>query len=54
MIPTIVNHRHILYSHSFFIASHHVFTILFDGKLYTAPITEYPENIIDVGTGTGK
>ncbi|KAJ4390195.1 hypothetical protein N0V85_007464 [Neurospora sp. IMI 360204] len=32
---------------------HHVFTILFDGRLYTAPISEYPENIIDVGTGTG-
>ncbi|KAH7635576.1 S-adenosyl-L-methionine-dependent methyltransferase [Sordaria sp. MPI-SDFR-AT-0083] len=33
--------------------SHHVMTLLLDGKLYTAPITDNPENIIDIGTGTG-
>lgn len=34
--------------------SHHVMTLLLDGKLYLAPITKDPENILDIGTGTGK
>lgn len=38
----------------FLCSSHHVMTLLLDGKLYTAPITDNPENIIDIGTGTGK
>lgn len=33
--------------------SHHFATVLFDGELYTAPITDDPKNVIDIGTGTG-
>ena len=33
--------------------SHHLVTLLFDGELYTAPITDEPKNAIDIGTGTG-
>jgi ubiquinone/menaquinone biosynthesis C-methylase UbiE len=29
-----------------------MFTILFHGKLFFAPITE-PTNVLDIGTGTG-
>ncbi|KAK1775503.1 LOW QUALITY PROTEIN: S-adenosyl-L-methionine-dependent methyltransferase [Copromyces sp. CBS 386.78] len=32
---------------------HHVWTLTLNGNLYTAPITDDPENIIDIGTGTG-
>ncbi|KAK3400616.1 S-adenosyl-L-methionine-dependent methyltransferase [Sordaria brevicollis] len=32
---------------------HHMVTIYLDGELYEAPITKNPENILDVGTGTG-
>ncbi|KAA8620643.1 hypothetical protein SMACR_09998 [Sordaria macrospora] len=33
---------------------HHMITLLLDGELYSAPITEDPKNILDIGTGTGK
>ncbi|CCC05686.1 hypothetical protein SMACR_09804 [Sordaria macrospora] len=32
---------------------HHLANLLFDGELYTAPITDEPKNAIDIGTGTG-
>ncbi|KAK3400622.1 S-adenosyl-L-methionine-dependent methyltransferase [Sordaria brevicollis] len=32
---------------------HHVNTLMLDGKLYTAPLTDDIENALDVGTGTG-
>ncbi|KAK1781469.1 S-adenosyl-L-methionine-dependent methyltransferase [Copromyces sp. CBS 386.78] len=32
---------------------HHLATLLYDGELYTAPITNDPKNAIDIGTGTG-
>ncbi|KAK3400615.1 S-adenosyl-L-methionine-dependent methyltransferase [Sordaria brevicollis] len=32
---------------------HHYATLLFDGELHTAPITNDPKNVIDIGTGTG-
>ncbi|KAK1781461.1 S-adenosyl-L-methionine-dependent methyltransferase [Copromyces sp. CBS 386.78] len=32
---------------------HHMITVLLDGELHMAPITEDPKNIIDIGTGTG-
>ncbi|WPJ62724.1 hypothetical protein SMAC4_13590 [Sordaria macrospora] len=32
---------------------HHTITLLLDGELYSAPITEDPKNILDIGTGTG-
>ncbi|KAF8446835.1 TAM domain methyltransferase [Terfezia claveryi] len=31
---------------------HHIFGLLLDGKLYTAPL-KHPQRILDVGTGTG-
>ena len=33
---------------------HHSMTLMFDGKLYTAPIKEDIQNALDVATGTGK
>lgn len=33
---------------------HHFMTLLFDGKLYTAPIKDDIENALDICTGTGK
>ena len=33
--------------------SHHIFTLLLDGKLFLAPIHEKPQRALDVGTGTG-
>ncbi|KAL1987703.1 hypothetical protein VTN96DRAFT_2543 [Rasamsonia emersonii] len=33
--------------------AHHVFLLLFKGELYTAPINENPQAILDLGTGTG-
>jgi ribosomal protein L11 methylase PrmA len=35
------------------IHSHHMLTMLFDGKLYLAPIKEDLQNVLDIGTGTG-
>ncbi|KKA28523.1 hypothetical protein TD95_004603, partial [Thielaviopsis punctulata] len=32
---------------------HNMFQVLMDGKMFNAPISENPENVIDVGTGTG-
>lgn len=29
-------------------------TLVFDGQLYTAPITDDPKHVVDIGTGTGK
>lgn len=34
---------------------HHSMTLMLDGVLYTAPIDgEKCENVLDIGTGTGK
>ncbi|KAL5598872.1 hypothetical protein BROUX41_003807 [Berkeleyomyces rouxiae] len=33
--------------------THNMFHVLMDGKLFNAPIGDNPENVIDVGTGTG-
>ncbi|OAP58043.1 hypothetical protein AYL99_07133 [Fonsecaea erecta] len=33
--------------------AHHVFYLLFDGKLFLAPIGSSPQEVLDVGTGTG-
>ncbi|CAM1510702.1 Fc.00g010370.m01.CDS01 [Cosmosporella sp. VM-42] len=33
--------------------THHYLMILFDGELYQAPIPKNPQNVLDVGTGTG-
>jgi ubiquinone/menaquinone biosynthesis C-methylase UbiE len=32
---------------------HHIFGLLLGGKLHLAPIEKNPQNILDVGTGTG-
>ncbi|MCJ1367644.1 hypothetical protein MMC16_006778 [Acarospora aff. strigata] len=32
---------------------HHTFLLLFDGKLFQAPIGSDPQRVLDVGTGTG-
>jgi len=32
---------------------HHTYLLLFDGKLYQAPIGPNPQKVLDVGTGTG-
>lgn len=32
---------------------HHAMTLLFDDRLYTAPLSKDIENALDVGTGTG-
>lgn len=32
---------------------HHIFGLLLDGELHLAPVGENPQNILDVGTGTG-
>ncbi|EON69686.1 hypothetical protein W97_08946 [Coniosporium apollinis CBS 100218] len=32
---------------------HHLFLISMNGKLYLAPITEQPQDVLDIGTGTG-
>ncbi|RYP49361.1 hypothetical protein DL768_004921 [Monosporascus sp. mg162] len=32
---------------------HHVFTLLFDGKIYAAPLEKNIQKVLDVGTGTG-
>lgn len=33
--------------------SHHMLTMLLDGKLFLAPIGSNPQQVLDVGTGTG-
>ena len=33
---------------------HHFMTLMFDGKLYMAPIKNDIENALDIATGTGK
>ena len=33
--------------------AHHIFLLLFDGKLFHAPIGPSPQGVLDVGTGTG-
>ncbi|KAF4993409.1 hypothetical protein FGRMN_6496 [Fusarium graminum] len=33
--------------------THHWLRLMLDGKLYLAPIGDHPQNILDVGTGTG-
>ncbi|CCC05793.1 unnamed protein product [Sordaria macrospora k-hell] len=32
---------------------HHTMTLVFDGQLYTAPISDDPKHVVDIGTGTG-
>lgn len=32
---------------------HQLFSMTFDGKLYLAPLEGDPENVLDLGTGTG-
>ncbi|KAK7431886.1 hypothetical protein QQZ08_001505 [Neonectria magnoliae] len=32
---------------------HHLFTLTFDGKLHTAPLTQPLHRVLDAGTGTG-
>lgn len=32
---------------------HHIFGLLLGGELHLAPIGRNPQNILDVGTGTG-
>ncbi|KAH7633220.1 hypothetical protein B0T09DRAFT_363792 [Sordaria sp. MPI-SDFR-AT-0083] len=31
---------------------HHTMTLVFDGHLYTAPISDDPKHVVDIGTGT--
>ena len=33
--------------------AHHIFLILFNGKLFHAPIGDSPQEVLDLGTGTG-
>jgi methylase of polypeptide subunit release factors len=33
--------------------SHHLFSLLQDGKLYSAPVRKDIERALDIGTGTG-
>ena len=33
--------------------SHHMLTMLLDGKLFLAPVGSNPQQVLDVGTGTG-
>lgn len=35
------------------IVSHHISTLMLDGKLFLAPIDKKPQRCLDVGTGTG-
>jgi methylase of polypeptide subunit release factors len=32
---------------------HHMMTLRTDGKLHVTPLPEYPQKILDLGTGTG-
>ncbi|KAL4944117.1 hypothetical protein BDV06DRAFT_116836 [Aspergillus oleicola] len=33
--------------------THHVYTLIMGGRLYLAPISDDPQKVLDVGTGTG-
>ena len=33
--------------------THHIFSMLLKGELYTAPLESAPKRVLDVGTGTG-
>lgn len=33
--------------------THHLYTLMLHGKLYLAPISENPQKVLDIGTGTG-
>lgn len=32
---------------------HHIYLLMMDDKLFLAPIDPNPQNILDIGTGTG-
>lgn len=32
---------------------HHIYSLLTQGRLYTAPIPDSPRRVLDLGTGTG-
>lgn len=32
---------------------HHIFRLMLGGSLYKAPISNFPQRILDIGTGTG-
>ena len=32
---------------------HHIYSLLTQGRLYTAPISDSPRRVLDLGTGTG-
>ncbi|KAH8769255.1 S-adenosyl-L-methionine-dependent methyltransferase [Hyaloscypha finlandica] len=32
---------------------HHIFTLTLEGKLFLAPISPFPQRVLDIGTGTG-
>ncbi|KPM42793.1 hypothetical protein AK830_g3750 [Neonectria ditissima] len=32
---------------------HHIYTLVLDGQLHLAPISENPQRVLDIGTGTG-
>jgi hypothetical protein len=34
--------------------AYHAFRMLFQNKPFFAPIDEFPQEILDIGTGTGK
>lgn len=50
LISTVAHRRQIKVAYK---NRHHMFTLLFDGKLFLAPIPPNPQKVIDVGTGTG-
>lgn len=35
------------------IPSHHMYTMMLDNKLFLAPIDPNPQQVLDIGTGTG-
>ena len=32
---------------------HHIYSLLLEGKLHLAPLSESPKRVLDLGTGTG-
>ena len=32
---------------------HHIYNLVLDGQLHSAPIGEQPQRVLDLGTGTG-
>lgn len=32
---------------------HHIYNLVLDGQLHSAPIGENPQRVLDLGTGTG-